>query len=102
MAKKAATPATITLKHLAAALAEEHDLSKKAAEAIVHRMGDLEIQIARKVGDTQVLFGSVTTSDIAAALLAKGGWEGDRLPAGASVLRYTAIEFHDGGPHDPL
>ena len=33
MAKKAATPATITLKHLAAALAEEHDLSKKAAEA---------------------------------------------------------------------
>ena len=35
-------------------------------------MGDLEIEIARKVGDTQVLFGSVTTSDIAAALLAKG------------------------------
>ena len=35
MAKKAATPATITLKHLAAALAEDHDLSKKAAEAIL-------------------------------------------------------------------
>ena len=35
MAKKAAAPATITLKHLAAALAEEHDLSKKAAEAIL-------------------------------------------------------------------
>jgi DNA-binding protein HU-beta len=35
MAKKAASPATITLKHLAAALAEEHDLSKKAAEAIL-------------------------------------------------------------------
>jgi large subunit ribosomal protein L9 len=45
---------------------------KKAAEAVVERMGDLEIQIARKVGDTQVLFGSVTTSDIAAALAAKG------------------------------
>ncbi len=41
-------------------------------------------------------------TDFLAALLAKGGWEGDRLPAGASVLRYTAIEFHDGGPHDPL
>ena len=38
MAKKAATPATITLKHLAAALAEEHDLSKKAAEAILTNM----------------------------------------------------------------
>ena len=38
MAKKAATPATITLKHLAASLAEEHDLSKKAAEAILTDM----------------------------------------------------------------
>ena len=38
MAKKAATPATNTLKHLAAALAEEHDLSKKAAEAILTDM----------------------------------------------------------------
>ena len=35
MAKKAASPATITLKHLAAALAEDHELSKKAAEAIL-------------------------------------------------------------------
>ena len=35
MAKKAATPATITLKHLAAALAEEHELSRKTAEAIL-------------------------------------------------------------------
>ena len=40
MAKKAAAPATITLKHLAAALAEEHDLSKKAAEAILTDMVD--------------------------------------------------------------
>jgi DNA-binding protein HU-beta len=38
MAKKAAAAATITLKHLAAALAEEHDLSKKAAEAILTDM----------------------------------------------------------------
>ncbi len=45
---------------------------KKAAEAIVERMGGLEIVIARKVGETQVLFGSVTTADIAAALAAKG------------------------------
>jgi DNA-binding protein HU-beta len=38
MAKKAASPATITLKHLAAALAEDHELSKKAAEAILTDM----------------------------------------------------------------
>ena len=35
MAKKAATPATVTLKHLAAALAEDHELSKKQTEAIL-------------------------------------------------------------------
>jgi len=35
MAKKAATPATVTLKHLAAAIAEDQDLSKKQAEGIL-------------------------------------------------------------------
>jgi DNA-binding protein HU-beta len=35
MAKKAASPATITLKHLAAAVAEDQDMSKKQAEAIL-------------------------------------------------------------------
>jgi DNA-binding protein HU-beta len=35
MAKKAAAPATITLKHLAAAIAEDQELSKKQAEAIL-------------------------------------------------------------------
>ena len=35
MAKKAATPATITLKHLAAAIAEDQELSKKQAESIL-------------------------------------------------------------------
>ncbi len=44
MAKKAATPATITLKHLAAALSEDHELSKKAAEAI---LGDLVDRITK-------------------------------------------------------
>jgi DNA-binding protein HU-beta len=35
MAKKAATATTVTLKHLAADLSEAHELSKKAAEAIL-------------------------------------------------------------------
>jgi len=38
MAKKASTPATITLKHLAAAIAEEQELSKKQAESILNDM----------------------------------------------------------------
>lgn len=35
MAKKAAAPSTVTLRHLAAALAEDHDMSKKQAEEIL-------------------------------------------------------------------
>jgi DNA-binding protein HU-beta len=35
MAKKSTTPTTVTLKHLAAALSEEHELSKKTSEAIL-------------------------------------------------------------------
>lgn len=35
MAAKSATPATVTLKHLAAKIAEDHEMSKKAAEAVL-------------------------------------------------------------------
>ena len=41
---KAATPTTVTLKHLAAALAEEHELSKKQTEAI---LGDMVTRITK-------------------------------------------------------
>jgi DNA-binding protein HU-beta len=40
MAKKAATPATITLKHLAADIAEEQEMSKKQAETILTGLVD--------------------------------------------------------------
>ncbi|MCK1391007.1 HU family DNA-binding protein [Bradyrhizobium sp. 1] len=40
-AKKAPAPATITLKHLAADIAESQDLSKKHAEAVLTDMVDL-------------------------------------------------------------
>ena len=50
MAKKAATPTTVTLKHLAAALSEEHEMSKKQTEAV---LGDLVIKVTKhlKKGD---------------------------------------------------
>ena len=41
MAKKAAAPVTITLKHLAADIAESQDLSKKQAEAVLTEMVEL-------------------------------------------------------------
>ena len=45
---------------------------QKVAQAIADRLGSVEIVIARKVGETDALFGSVTNADIAEALAAKG------------------------------
>ena len=45
---------------------------QKVAQAIADRMASVEIVIARRVGETDALYGSVTTSDIAEALAAKG------------------------------
>ena len=47
------------------------------AQAIADRLGNVEIDIARKTGETDALFGSVTNADIAEALSAKG-FEVDR------------------------
>ena len=48
-----------------------------AAEAVAQRMANVEVVIVLKVGETEALFGSVTSADIAAALGAKG-FEVDR------------------------
>jgi large subunit ribosomal protein L9 len=45
---------------------------RKVAEAIAERLNAVEIEIGRRVGDTQALFGSVTSGDIAEALNARG------------------------------
>ena len=45
---------------------------KGVADAIAQRMANLDIEIARKVGETEALYGSVTTADIAEALGARG------------------------------
>jgi len=43
-----------------------------AAEALAERLVALDLQIARKVGDNDTLYGSVTNSDIADLLKEKG------------------------------
>ena len=45
---------------------------RKASEAVAAQMANVEVEIARKVGETTALYGSVTASDIAEALAAKG------------------------------
>jgi large subunit ribosomal protein L9 len=59
--------------------AEEHE--KVAAEAVAAKMAGVEAVITRKVGDTDALFGSVTSADIAEAL-GKLGFETDRRKLG--------------------
>jgi large subunit ribosomal protein L9 len=54
-------------------LAEVKDLEdQRAAEAVAARIAELDIEISRRVGDQDTLYGSVTSADIAAALKAKG------------------------------
>ena len=45
---------------------------RKVVEAQASRLANVEIVIARRVGETDALYGSVTSSDIADALAAKG------------------------------
>lgn len=45
---------------------------KNVAEAVAARLATIEIVIARKVGETEALYGSVTSADIAEALAGKG------------------------------
>ena len=45
---------------------------KNVADAVADRLKNVEIEIARKVGETEALYGSVTSSDIAEALAARG------------------------------
>ena len=54
-------------------MAEARDLEEKgAAEAIAIRLTQIEVEIRRRVGENETLYGSVTTADIAQALKDKG------------------------------
>jgi large subunit ribosomal protein L9 len=54
-------------------IAEVRDLEERtSAEAVAQRLGQLEIEIARRVGENDTLYGSVTSADIAQALAGKG------------------------------
>jgi large subunit ribosomal protein L9 len=76
-------------------IAEVRDSEEKgAAEAIAARLTALEVAIARKVGESDQLYGSVTNADIADALKQKG-FEVDRrkilLPDPLKALGETTV-----------
>ena len=55
------------------AVAEARDAEEKGqAESLAQRISALDIEIARRVGENDPLYGSVTSADIAQALQAKG------------------------------
>ncbi|HET7618712.1 MAG TPA: 50S ribosomal protein L9 [Vicinamibacterales bacterium] len=59
-------------------IAEVREAEERSqAEAVAQRMAELEIEIARRVGEHETLYGSVTSADVAHALEAKG-FEVDR------------------------
>ena len=79
---KSAVQATITLKHLAAALADSHEIAKKQAEAV---LGDLVTLTTRhlKKGDKIRLTGL----GILQVRKRAAGWDGTRRPARPSRSR---------------
>src|SRR5437660_600515 len=83
-------------------LAEVKDLEdQRAAEAVAARIGELDLEIGRRVGDNDTLYGSVTSADVATALKAKG-FDIDKrkiqLPEPLKALGETSvpIKVHHG------
>ena len=85
MAKKAATPTTVTLKHLAAAIAEDQELSKKQSEAILN---DLVTRITKhlKKGERIRIVGlGILPVRKRAARMGRNPATGEPLPIKAST-----------------
>jgi large subunit ribosomal protein L9 len=75
-------------------IAEKREADERvAAEAMAARFAGLEVAIARRVGDTEALYGSVTSADIAEALAAKG-FEVDRRRVQLAEPIKQLGEFH--------
>jgi large subunit ribosomal protein L9 len=76
-------------------VAEAREAEEKGqAEALAQRITQLEIEIARRVGENDTLYGSVTSADVAHALQTKG-FEIDKrkiqLPDPIKALGETSV-----------
>jgi len=68
-----ATDANIKyFEHQRAKIDARHAREQAAAQEIANRMADLRLEIAKRVGETDTLYGSVTAGDIALILEQKG------------------------------
>ena len=60
------------LEKLRAAFAKKEATEKEAAGALAGLLANLSVELSRKAGENDQLFGSVTSADISEALAAKG------------------------------
>jgi large subunit ribosomal protein L9 len=68
-----ATPANIRqIEQEKAAAARHEAVEKEEAEVLAQQLSNISLSVARKVGENDVLYGSVTSMDIAEALKDKG------------------------------
>ncbi|MCI0620748.1 MAG: 50S ribosomal protein L9 [Acidobacteria bacterium] len=68
-----ATPANIKqIEQERSAAVRREALERKDAEALARQLSQVTLQVNRKVGENEVLYGSVTSMDIAELLAAKG------------------------------
>jgi large subunit ribosomal protein L9 len=73
-----------------------HLQAKEAADQVAQQLAGLHLQIAKRVGETETLYGSVTASEVADLLAAKG-FEVDRrrldLEGGIKTLGEHAVRI---------
>lgn len=95
-----ASPANIKLfEHQRTKIDARHAKEREAAQEIANRMANLRLEVPKRVGETDTLYGSVTAGDIA-DLLEKKGFAVDRrridLEGGIKTLgdHPVRIELH--------
>ncbi len=68
-----ATPANLKyFEHQRSKIDARHAKERDAASEIANRMKDLRLEVRKRVGETDTLYGSVTAGDVAELLEAKG------------------------------
>ena len=95
-----ASPANIKLfEHQRSKIDARHAKEREAAQEIANRMANLRLEIPKRVGETDTLYGSVTAGDVA-ELLEKKGFTVDRrridLEGGIKTLgdHPVRVELH--------
>jgi large subunit ribosomal protein L9 len=95
-----ATNANVKLfEHQRAKIDARHTKEREGAQEVANRMKDLRLEIPKRVGETDTLYGSVTAGDVA-ELLEKKGFPVDRrridLEGGIKTLgdHQVRVELH--------